>query len=151
MLRKLWTLPLLVVLGLAPVCLAPVQSYAQNDARQQAYQAGYNNGVNDRQKGKPLNLKTDNWKGANLEAYQRGYQDGYRSAGRGYGPGPYGGYAQNDARRRAYQAGYDNGLNDRQRGKPLNLKTDNWKGQNLEAYQRGYQDGYRSAGRGYRY
>jgi hypothetical protein len=29
----------------------------------------------------------------------------------------------------------------------MNLKTDNWKGQNLSAYQRGYEDGYRG---GYR-
>jgi len=52
------------------------------------------------------------------------------------------GYAT-DAERRAYQAGLQNGQNDRRQNKSLNLKTDNWKGQNLTAYQRGYEDGYR--------
>jgi ribosome modulation factor len=171
MLRTLWILPLLMVLGVTPVLLTPTQAYAQNDARERAYQAGFQNGVNDRRQNKPLNLKTDNWKGENLQVYQKGYESGYRSGerggyggggygdNRGYGdrgpgaygqggPYPSGGYGQNDARQRAFQAGFQNGVNDRRQNKPLNLKTDNWKGENLEAYRKGYEEGYRSGERG---
>jgi ribosome modulation factor len=83
MFRSLWILGLLMAFGIAPVCIAPVQVYAQNNARQQAYQAGYQNGVNDREHNKSMDLKTGNWHGENLEAYQKGYQNGYHSAGRG--------------------------------------------------------------------
>lgn len=164
-------LMLVAALATAPIAFVPRAAYAQSDAQQRAYQAGYNNGVNDRNQNKPLNLKTDNWHGQNLQSYQNGYQDGYRSAGRGtgYHDGNQGwdhnnngwnqnnnnvGNAQTDAQRRAYQAGYNNGVNDRNQNKPLNLKTDNWHGENLPFYQRGYQDGYRSvnggSGWGYR-
>jgi Ni/Co efflux regulator RcnB len=65
----------------------------------------------------------------------------------GYGNnGYYGGYAQNNDTQRAYQAGYNNGVNDRMRNKSLNLRTGNWRGINLQAYDRGYQDGYRGGG-----
>ncbi|HUN87888.1 MAG TPA: hypothetical protein VMU28_03800 [Terriglobales bacterium] len=156
-------LALVMSLAATPIAFVPRQAQAQSDAEHRAYQAGYNNGVNDRNQNKPLNLKTDNWHGQNLQAYQRGYQDGYRSAGRGTGyhgeENPNWGHndnawdhnnggAQNDTERRAYHAGYDNGVNDRNQNKPLNLKTDNWHGENLSFYQRGYQDGYRSSGHG---
>ena len=62
----------------------------------------------------------------------------------------YGGYAQNNDTQRAYQAGYNNGVNDRMRNKSLNLRTGNWRGINLQAYDRGYQDGYRGGSRGWR-
>jgi ribosome modulation factor len=151
---------LIVALAAAPIAFVPRQAQAQTEAERNAYQAGYNNGVNDRNQNKPLNLTTGNWHGQNLQAYQRGYQDGYRSAGRGtgYHAEPNRGYeydhndnmgnAQNDAERRAYQAGYNNGVNDRNQNKPLNLRTDNWHGENLPFYQRGYQEGYRSANHG---
>ena len=80
---------------------------------------------------------------------------GYGTPYGGYGNGGYGnsgyggypGYASNYDPR-AYQAGYNNGVNDRMRNKPLNLTTGNWHGVNLQNYQRGYQDGYRSGGGG---
>ena len=83
MARQSWILLLAMVLGIAPVFLAPVPGYAQNDARERAYHAGYQNGVNDREHNKSLNLKTGNWHGENLQAYQKGYEDGYRNVGRG--------------------------------------------------------------------
>lgn len=193
-------LVLAAALAATPVVVLPQAAQAQQPDTQRAYQAGYNNGVNDRNQGKALNLKTDNWKGINLQAYQQGYENGYRSSGRagaynnGYGQygnngygnngwhrdhdrdwdrdhdrdrdrdnqgyygnngypqgayGPNGGYygAQNNDTQRAYQAGFNNGVNDRSRNKPLNLKTDNWKGINLNAYRQGYEDGYRRGGR----
>lgn len=184
-------LVLAAALAATPVVVLPQAAQAQQPDTQRAYQAGYNNGVNDRNQGKPLNLRTGNWKGVNLQAYQQGYENGYRSAGRsgaynGYGQygnngwhrdhdrdrdrddddrgynqgyygnngyypqgayGPNGYYGQNNDTQRAYQAGYNNGVNDRARNKPLNLKTDNWHGINLNAYRQGYQDGYRRGGR----
>ena len=170
MLRTATKIVLVLALGVTPVLIAPRSAKAQTSAEQRAYQAGFQNGVNDRNQNKPLNLKTDNWKGQNLTAYQRGYEDGYRHRGNGQygnnngyghdgdhdrddqaragwnGNGGYvgapAGYAT-DAERRAYQAGFQNGQNDRRQNKSLNLKTDNWKGQNLTAYQRGYEEGYR--------
>jgi len=179
-------LVLAAALAATPVVVLPTVAQAQQPDTQRAYQAGYNNGVNDRNQNKALNLKTDNWRGVNLQAYERGYQDGYRRAvngqygnngwghddhwrhhhddddayrnqgyngNYGYGQPGYGNPAygaQNNASQRAYQAGYNNGVNDRSRNKPLNLKTDNWHGVNLQAYERGYQDGYRG-GHGRRY
>ena len=152
---------LVVALAASPIVFVPRTAHAQSDAERRAYQAGYNNGVNDRNQNKPLNLKTDNWHGQNLQSYQRGYEEGYRSAGRGtgyHGEEHQGwghdnntnmGNGQNDAEQRAYQAGYNNGVNDRNQNKPLNLRTDNWHGENLQFYERGYQEGYRSAGHGY--
>ena len=172
MLRTATKIVLVLALGATPVLIAPRSAQAQTSAEQRAYQAGFQNGVNDRNQNKPLNLKTDNWHGENLNIYQRGYEDGYRHRGNGqygynngYGHGHdgdhdrddqaragwngNGGYVggpagyTTDAERRAYQAGFQNGQNDRRQNKSLNLKTDNWKGQNLTAYQRGYEEGYR--------
>jgi hypothetical protein len=39
-------------------------------------------------------------------------------------------------------------MNDREHNKSLNLKTGNWHGENLEAYRKGYEEGYRKAERG---
>lgn len=220
---------LAAALAATPMVVLPQAAQAQQPDTQRAYQAGYNNGVNDRNQGKSLNLKTDNWHGINLQAYRQGYENGYRSGGRGayggtygypqagYGYGQYGNYGRhrdddddyygqygnngygygqygnnegwhrhhrddddrdrdrdrnnqgyygnggyypqagygygngvygnNNAMQRAYQAGYNNGVNDRLRNKPLNLKTGNWRGVNLNSYRRGYEDGYRSGGR----
>jgi hypothetical protein len=162
MLKTATKIVLVLALGTTPVLLVPSTLYAQNNSEQRAYQAGFQNGVNDRNQNKPFNLKTDNWHGQNLTAYQRGYEDGYRNRGSRYGNSGYGhdearggwngngGYVGSptgyttDTERRAYQAGFQNGQNDRRQNKSLNLKTDNWKGQNLTAYQRGYEDGYRN-------
>src|SRR2546423_6505937 len=92
---------LATALGAAPLVMLPVQAHAQwgnygqydNNALQRAYQAGYNNGVNDANQRKALNLTTSKWQGANLQSYQRGYESGYRSQSRGagsYGSGNYG-------------------------------------------------------------
>jgi ribosome modulation factor len=140
MLKLPTTIVLAVAVFATPVLIAPVPAQAQNDAQQRAYEAGYQNGVNDRSQNKPLNLSTDNWHGQNLNVYQRGYEDGYGKRS----------YGQNDAERRAYQAGYQNGVNDRNQNKRLNLSTENWHGQNLNAYQRGYREGYRGGDREYR-
>ena len=151
-----------IVLALAlcatPALITPALAQ-QTDTEQRAYQAGYQNGVNDRNQNKPLNLKTGKWKGQNLTAYQRGYENGYRNRGNGHDTynrdrnydrdhDRYGapGTQQTDAEQRAYQAGYQNGVNDRNQNKPLNLKTGKWKGQNLTAYQQGYREGYRGRG-----
>lgn len=170
MFRSGMKLVLAAALAATPVVVLPTVAQAQQPDTQRAYQAGYNNGVNDRNQNKPLNLSTGNWKGVNLQAYQRGYEDGYRRTGNGRGyngnygyaghyghygynqpgyhgapaygnPGYYGG-AQNADTQRAYQAGFNNGVNDRSRNKPMNLSTGNWKGVNLQAYQRGYEEGY---------
>jgi hypothetical protein len=180
MLRTATKIVLVFALAGTPAIVVPQSAYAQTGDELRAYQAGFQNGQNDRNRNKSMNLKTDNWKGQNLTAYQRGYEDGYRGRGNGqYGRnGQYGynngyGYGHDgdhdrddqarggwngnggyvgspagyntDAERRAYQAGFQNGQNDRNRNKSMNLKTDNWKGQNLTAYQRGYEDGYRGS------
>ena len=73
-----------IVLALAlcatPALITPALAQ-QTDTEQRAYQAGYQNGVNDRNQNKPLNLKTGKWKGQNLTAYQQGYREGYRGRG----------------------------------------------------------------------
>jgi hypothetical protein len=198
MLQNLRRFVFALALGATLFMMAPVQAhaqYGQNSTEQRAYQAGYNNGVNDANQHKPLNLTTGNWKGSNLQAYQRGYQAGYRSENRNLNGGNGGegnrrdrdhdgdrdrdhdrdpdadrdrgrddrdrdhdadhdrdrggnAYPQNSAQQRAYQAGYNNGVNDANQHKALNLTTGNWKGVNLQAYQRGYEAGYRSIGRG---
>jgi len=146
---------LVIALAAAPIAFVPRQAQAQTDAERRAYQAGYQNGVNDHNQNKALNLKTDNWHGENLQAYERGYEDGYHSRQEGdwwHYRGNHNdwasyrddqpGFNANNAERRAYEAGFQNGENDREHNKPLNLKTDNWHGQNLETYRHGYEDGY---------
>ena len=83
MLRTATKIVLVLALGVTPVLIAPRSAQAQTSAEQRAYQAGFQNGVNDRNQNKPLNLKTDNWHGENLNIYQRGYEDGYRHRGHG--------------------------------------------------------------------
>jgi hypothetical protein len=220
MLQNLRRFVFALALGAMLFMMVPVRAhaqYGQSSAEQRAYQAGYNNGVNDANQHKPLNLTTGNWKGVNLQAYQRGYQAGYRNENRTVSGGNGGegngrdrdhdrdhdadrdpgrddhdrghdgdrdrdregrdrdhdadrdrgrddrdrdhdadrdrdkggnSYPQNSPQQRAYQAGYNNGVNDANQHKALNLTTGNWKGLNLQAYQRGYEAGYRSIGRG---
>lgn len=125
------------------------QAYQDPEA-QRAYKAGYQNGVRDLQDNRPMNLNTDDWHGNRLAAYQQGYQEGYRSGSNG-GGGEYGwrNY-QNTDDQRAYQAGYRNGTIDRQANRPMNMNTDDWHGDRLEIYRKGYEQGYRGD-RDYRY
>lgn len=146
MLKQLRNLAFCVALGATPFYLAPVSAHAQQvDEDQRAYQMGYQNGVNDAQDGRPMNLKTDDWHGNRVNIYQRGYQKGYDSV-KGYGregafnPNQYQGEDQ-----QAYQAGYQNGMNDARNSRAMNMATDNWHGDRLNIYQRGYQQGYDTA------
>ena len=71
-------------LSATPFCVSPIVAHAQDvDQDQRAYQMGYQNGVNDAQEGRPMNLKTDDWHGNRVNIYQRGYQKGYDSV-KGY-------------------------------------------------------------------
>jgi hypothetical protein len=45
---------------------------------------------------------------------------------------------------RAYQAGYQNGVNAARNNRPMNNNTDDWHGDRLNMYQQGYQAGYNS-------
>ena len=45
---------------------------------------------------------------------------------------------------RAYDTGYQNGVNAARRNQPMNLNTGDWHGDRLNAYQRGYREGYES-------
>lgn len=50
---------------------------------------------------------------------------------------------------RAYDTGYQNGVNAARRNQPMNMNTDDWHGNRLNDYQRGYRAGYDSiAGNG---
>ena len=104
MLRTATKIVLVLALGATPVLIAPRSAQAQTSAEQRAYQAGFQNGVNDRNQNKPLNLRTDNWHGENLSVYQRGYEDGYRHRGHGnYG------YDNHGYDNRSYNNGYGYG------------------------------------------
>ena len=75
MLRAVTKTVLVLALGATPVMIVPRSAHAQTSAEQRAYQAGFQNGVNDRNQNKPLNLKTDNWHRENLSVYRRGYEE----------------------------------------------------------------------------
>ena len=45
---------------------------------------------------------------------------------------------------RAYQTGYQNGVNAARDNRPMNNNTDDWHGDRLNVYQQGYQQGYNS-------
>jgi ribosome modulation factor len=45
---------------------------------------------------------------------------------------------------RAYQAGYQNGVNAARNNRPMNNSTDDWHGDRVNFYQQGYQAGYNS-------
>jgi len=154
----LWTLALAMAASTAGVVQARADDHDRHDRdwnkhhdrdhdRDRRYNGNYNNGYYN-----------------NNGRYNNGYygNNGYYNNGRSYpysgnygyygGNSPYyGGYAQNNDTQRAYQAGYNNGVNDRMRNKSLNLRTGNWRGINLQAYDRGYQDGYRGGSRGWRW
>ena len=52
--------------------------------------------------------------------------------------------SQSELDQRAYQTGYQNGLNAAQSNRPMNMNTDDWHNQRLTIYQQGYQQGYNS-------
>src|SRR5271165_407672 len=54
--------------------------------------------------------------------------------------------AQQDEVQRAYNTGYQNGVNAARRNQPMNMNTDDWHGDRLTAYQKGYREGYESSG-----
>jgi hypothetical protein len=146
MLKQIRNLAFCLALGAAPIVVTPVLVHAQAvDQDQRAYQMGYQNGVNDAQEGRAMNMQTSDWHGNRVNLYQQGYQKGYDSV-KGYGrqnafnPGQYQGEDQ-----AAYQAGYQNGLNDGRNNRAMNMATDNWHGDRLNIYQRGYQQGFDSA------
>src|SRR5215471_19234262 len=145
MVKQLRNLTFCLALGATPFCATPIVAHAQQvDQDQRAYQMGYQNGVNDAQAGRPMNMTTDDWHGNRVNIYQRGYQKGYDSV-KGYGnqgafnPNQYQGEDQ-----QAYQAGYQNGMNDARNNRAMNMATDNWHGDRVNIYQRGYQQGYDS-------
>ncbi len=145
--KQLRSLAFLAALAMTPVFLCPVVMHAQQvNEDQRAYQTGYQNGVNAARRNAPMNMNTDDWHGDRLNAYQQGYHEGYTSvAGRGEPNGRYDDhYAKDPERQRAYQTGYQNGMNAAQRNRPMNTNTDDWHGDRLEAYQHGYEQGYRS-------
>ena len=45
---------------------------------------------------------------------------------------------------RAYQVGYQNGVNAARANRPMNMSTDDWHGDRVNFYQQGYQAGYNS-------
>lgn len=51
---------------------------------------------------------------------------------------------QSELDQRAYQTGYQNGVNAAQNNRPMNPNTDDWHNQRLTIYQQGYQQGYNS-------
>ena len=52
--------------------------------------------------------------------------------------------SQSELDQRAYQTGYQNGVNAAQNNRPMNMNTDDWHNQRLTIYQQGYQQGYNS-------
>lgn len=52
--------------------------------------------------------------------------------------------SQSELDQRAYQTGYQNGVNAAQSNRPMNMNTDDWHNQRLTIYQQGYQQGYNS-------
>jgi len=128
--KRLGTLFLMIGLSLVPVSFLPRQAHAQQDEVKRAYDAGYQNGVNDARRNRPMNMKTDDWHGDRLTAYQRGYREGYDSAAGYRGEHEHHNYTDPEAQR-AYQAGYQNGARDAERNHQMNPRTDDWHGDRL--------------------
>ena len=147
MLRQVRNLTLCFALGAAPMVFSPVMGYAQQvNEDQRAYQAGFQNGVNDAQRGRPMNNTTSDWHGDRVNIYQQGYAKGYESIKghepmRGFGPGPA---AYQGEDRKAYDAGYQHGIEDAQHRRAMNMSTSDWHGDRVNIYQQGYEQGYRS-------
>lgn len=148
--KQLRNIAFSVALGVTPVLLVPVLMPAQQvNEDQRAYQAGYQNGVNAARNNRPMNNNSDDWHGDRLNAYQQGYQQGYNSvrSGDAMHGDRNGQYAQDPESARAYQTGYQNGINAAQRNRPMNMNSDDWHGDRLQAYQEGYQQRWRQSSR----
>jgi len=141
MTKRIRILFLAIGIALVPLCLSPVALHAQQNEMQRAHDSGFQAGVNDARANRPMNMNSGDWHGDRLTAYQHGYEEGYRSV-RGGGENGWRGY-QNTEDQKAYQAGYRNGTRDREGNRPMNLSTDDWRGDRLEAYRKGYEQGYR--------
>jgi hypothetical protein len=146
--NKLRSIALMLGLALVPLTFAPVPLHAQNED-QRAYDAGYQNGVNDARAHRQMNLSTSNWHGDRVNMYQNGYRKGYASAS-GYPGGGAPGMAahahyEDPEAQRAYDTGFQNGMHARQENRAMNPSTGDWHGDRLTAYQQGYEQGYNNA------
>jgi hypothetical protein len=142
MIKQLRTVAFYVALGVTPALLCPAVMHAQQvNEDQRAYQAGFQNGVNAARDNRPMNNHTDDWHGDRLNKYQEGYQAGYNSVRGGHDRDEY---AKDPERQRAFQAGYQNGVNAAQRNRPMDMNSNDWHGDRLQAYQKGYEQGYHS-------
>ena len=144
--KPLRTIAFLLGIGFVSLVLSPMFLHAQQvNQDQRAYDTGFQNGVNDARQHKPMNLSTSDWHGDRVNLYQNGYRKGYASAA-GYAEGPSAARAhyEDPEAQRAYDAGYQNGVRDRERNHAMNPSTGDWHGDRLAAYQRGYEEGYRN-------
>ena len=149
--KQLRSIAFILGMALVPLTFTPVLLHAQQQPNedQRAYDAGYQNGVNDARAHKQMNLTTSDWHGDRVNFYQNGYRKGYASAagypvaGEPMGAPPH--YADPEAQR-AYDAGVQNGMRDREHNRAMNANTGDWHGDRLEAYQRGYEEGYQNGG-----
>ncbi len=138
--KRFRILLLAIGIAVAPLYLSQVAVAAPQNEMQRAHDTGYQNGVNAARQNKPMNLNTGDWHGDRLTAYQQGYQEGYRSV-RGGGE-EWGAYHDTEMQK-AYQAGFRNGVRAREENHPMNLNTGDWHGDRLDAYHKGYEQGYR--------
>lgn len=154
MLKLLRNLTLCMTVGVTFICVAPLLAQAQQtNEDQRAYQAGYQHGVNDAQRNRAMNMNSDDWHGDRLNIYQRGYREGYDSV-KGYGH-DHDARGHDDAYRmsgsqyqgedqKAFQAGFQRGVNDARAHRGMNMNTDDWHGDRVNIYQRGYHEGFES-------
>ena len=109
---------LTIGIGMAPLYLLPVPMHGQENEMQRAHDAGYQNGVTDARRNRPMNPNTGDWHGDRLTAYQRAYEEGYQSvAGSNNGAR----YYNDPESQRAFQTGYNNGMRAAQENRPMNL------------------------------
>jgi len=148
--RNLRVVALLAGIGVALVCVASTNLLAQNED-QQAYQAGYQNGIAAARDHRPMNPNTYDWHGDRLTAYQRGYEQGYRSVEgherwehEQYAGGPVPDHWHDAETQKAYQSGFANGVTDAQNRRAMRPNSEDWHGDRLTAYQEGYERGYHS-------
>jgi hypothetical protein len=144
MLKQIRNLTFCVALGAAPFVISPAIAHAQQvNEDQRAYQTGFQNGVNDAQRGRQMNMSTGDWHGTRLNMYQEGYQKGYESVKGHEHEGMRGAAAYQGEDRKAYDAGYQRGVDDAEHHRAMNNGTGDWHGDRLNIYQEGYQQGYR--------
>ena len=148
--KLLRTIAFMLGISLVPLCLSSALLNAQQvNEDQRAYQTGYQNGVNDARRNKPMNMQTGDWHGNRLNEYQRGYQEGYKSAAHydEHHEAAVGAYSHDPESQKAFDSGYQNGVRDREHHKEMNDNSGDWHGERLEAYRKGYEEGYRGAPR----